>query len=1280
MIPNVGNLSVYLSQMIADLCAEVLGRFREVKAAIETRVVIPSPVPYPLPPSTAKASLEGPLRQAPAFNKAASFPPGGAPLPSSGKGSSDSIAVPRDDPQAAALDRWLSYTAMDPRTKKASPSRAQKLVGDLLLLAGRVEDAIRIYNDAIDGMRSNSDFLWQAAATEGLICADVLSLNGAPTISPRAYFLRRPGKPADPTSKTSESKADGEGSSKLMDVLEALPRKYRELISLYERGQSSLSPDALDKPVVMRLLPDGTPIAPNRSPSPSVANAEKPSLLDRVSSRFGGSSSPSVTKDIESTFSPLHSILGVRAALRTARLLAGLYLQGNSINFEGGGDWHPLGAAAFLPTYAERSDDRASPDMLDVASWLNKASSVLMQNALLISVEDRCWASSFIALLYGMVGMQRKWAFHMRIACLTVIDELRKGPRGGIVPMTAFAGASPEYRKLAPGESLVRLLMRIGAALRLFDEVDKPSLARMGSSPTDISSVEFDPFAASRGTQSQNDYLWLLREVKPGGSRYGAVSPFVPRGTRVWRDYRARVHFGWADLQLSILRESVQLANMLDYPTVCYDFLCLLLRRFHLVMSPKECSDAVRQLGTAYGDIQDEDVVSKVDREVPRLLLGVPVMVNLELERLPPSRHVYVHRTESPVQAQSDADDAFIYNPYDEKTAEKGRAEVACGEPIAISMTLANPLDVELPLSKVSIWATGVRFESDVTACLLPAQARQFRLRLTGMPLEPGELSVEGVRTQTVGGIEEDVAPLGDVHVRIEDERERLLGKTNIQRLPALASRQVSSVTQGAEKKGDALGVSVLPEQPILECIGSSLGSQNTLTLFEGESSAFSLTICNGSSIAIDSILASFKDEYDVPPSAKEGPEAPEDIYEREIHEKGSHAFWIAESADKAAHKVQLLREPLAKGGTISFDVACLGRRWCIGTTVILEYGSLPPESQPTDCSYSRVVAVPVLLSVSKALEPVAISALPYADLSGLDQDLTFAEREERRRTHLLLAVDVKNASTESFRAHLFALPVAQASAPPDEPQLIQGGAVKRFHFSIPRCTLAPEVASRPIPFPDTQFVVTRVQQYSPDEAAVRQRLFWHRERLFGGLGSPAAVRAIWSTDPDRGGTVDLRRLSLTPDMLDCLEEAPLSFSVTVGAGRPGDGAPAPKQLDLDAFELPVRRFSTVTVRIANATAEPMPLMFRMELLEAKEGEEPRRDVRDKVLMQGASTSLIPAIPPSSSAEVPIPVFPLKPLRFVLRYHALGPSSKPGEPRRVFQPPQPVTLVCVGVA
>jgi len=1044
--------------------------------------------------------------------------------------------------------------------------------------------------------------------------------------------------------KGAEIKVD-EATLTLNEVMESLPKRYRDILLLYERGQSSLSPDALDKPVVMRLLPDGTPVKPTRTPSPSVATPEKPSILDRVSSRFGGGSSATVNKDVESTFSPLHSILIVRAAIRVARLLAGLVLMGASFSFEGGGDWHQPGSSTFLPSFSDRTnEDRLNKP--DVSTWLIKASSVLIQNSVLISVEERCWASSAIALIYGSLGMRRKWSFHLRVACLTIIDELRKGPRGGIVVSSALAALPPETQKQSVGVSLVQLLTHVASVQRLFD--DKGS-----SRTTEAESSTSDPFFELRQMESRDDYSWLLREADAAKSKILGIRPFVPsQSMRVWRDHRSRVHYGWPDLQLDIVREAIELGSILDYPTVSYDFLCLMIRRFHLVLSPRESMDAVRQLGTAYGDIQDEEVAATEDKSIPRLSVGVPVIVSLSLERPAPARLLHLHRVpvESAEQIDEDVPDAFIYNPYDEKLADKtGPGDVACNESITAVLTLANPLDVDLPLSKVSIWTSGARFEANVMGCLLPAQARHFALQLTGMPLEPGELDIRGIKVQTIGGIEEELQPAADLPPRPEEERERLLGKANLAAIPTLSSRQVSSASQFASTK-PALRITVLPQQPILECTDSSLGTQNILTLFEGEEATFTLTVVNAGRAAMDSLVVTFKDEYEPSSTTKDGPEAPEDIYEREVHEKSIRAFHLAGSD---SGKRQLLKEPLVPGSSRTISVSCLGRRRCIGTTVVVEYSG--PRPDPAEY-HTRILVIPVILTVLKAVEAVAIAALPYADLTG-DPDA-----REKKRTHFLLAIDVKNAASEAFRVQI---------GRNTEPQAIQGGAIKRFYLPFPRKT--PDLEPRAIPASEGQFVLTRVLQFSPAESGLRSKLFWYREQLFGGLHTTAEVHAEWSLDPDRKGLLDLRRLKVGRDALECLEVAELHLGVDVSSSD-GDLVTT----EQDTVECHVGQHVELQWTVTNTSRFPVSPVFCTEIVEAggntrvawlgPNGEPPA------LFASGAPTVLLSQIEPTGASKHKTTVVPFKTGRYEVRYHALGRVSEQGK-RTVHQPSQPLLLL-----
>jgi hypothetical protein len=53
------------------------------------------------------------------------------------------------------------------KSKKRTPARAQKLIADIFLLAGRADIAQTRYLTCIESMKQSGDFLWQAAALEG---------------------------------------------------------------------------------------------------------------------------------------------------------------------------------------------------------------------------------------------------------------------------------------------------------------------------------------------------------------------------------------------------------------------------------------------------------------------------------------------------------------------------------------------------------------------------------------------------------------------------------------------------------------------------------------------------------------------------------------------------------------------------------------------------------------------------------------------------------------------------------------------------------------------------------------------------------------------------------------------------------------------------------------------------------------------------------------------------------------------------------------------------------
>ncbi|KAH6576807.1 hypothetical protein BASA62_001258 [Batrachochytrium salamandrivorans] len=62
------------------------------------------------------------------------------------------------------------------KSRKRTPARIQKLLGDLYLMAGRLDMAIASFFAAIESTKHSNDLQWQASAMESLCCAQLLSL------------------------------------------------------------------------------------------------------------------------------------------------------------------------------------------------------------------------------------------------------------------------------------------------------------------------------------------------------------------------------------------------------------------------------------------------------------------------------------------------------------------------------------------------------------------------------------------------------------------------------------------------------------------------------------------------------------------------------------------------------------------------------------------------------------------------------------------------------------------------------------------------------------------------------------------------------------------------------------------------------------------------------------------------------------------------------------------------------------------------------------------------
>jgi hypothetical protein len=154
MIPNVGNMSFYMSTMICDFASEILDQFASIAKRIENLKALESPVssvngmlPKKFGDMAPQPSSSSPMKQ----QQRVSQPPAPSPSISSSFLKRASTTAVRNNqkqpPPSPTPSRSSTFSSLTVggdagRTKQRTPGRIKKLLADFYLLAGRLPDAI----------------------------------------------------------------------------------------------------------------------------------------------------------------------------------------------------------------------------------------------------------------------------------------------------------------------------------------------------------------------------------------------------------------------------------------------------------------------------------------------------------------------------------------------------------------------------------------------------------------------------------------------------------------------------------------------------------------------------------------------------------------------------------------------------------------------------------------------------------------------------------------------------------------------------------------------------------------------------------------------------------------------------------------------------------------------------------------------------------------------------------------------------------------------------------
>ncbi|KAF9383206.1 hypothetical protein CPC16_009025 [Podila verticillata] len=259
MIPNVGNTSFYLRVLICDLARTILTEFENIAAAIGKRQDVESPNPA-ISLYSSRGPLNGPMPSSASTSSMPDMSTGMKPLtapPSAmttaGTSNHSRSMSSAGFPSANPATQYLQPTVVtDQRLRKRTAARAQKLYGDLYLMAGRLSDAVNSYQSVIEITKSNSDYLWQGSAMEGLYCAVVLlAFIQADLTQFNAQQFQQ--IMSSPTSPTTSEPTRIQTAPAIKPLIVDIPEKYQTILGLYAKVPNNTTPAILHVEACMKV-------------------------------------------------------------------------------------------------------------------------------------------------------------------------------------------------------------------------------------------------------------------------------------------------------------------------------------------------------------------------------------------------------------------------------------------------------------------------------------------------------------------------------------------------------------------------------------------------------------------------------------------------------------------------------------------------------------------------------------------------------------------------------------------------------------------------------------------------------------------------------------------------------------------------------------------------------------------------------------------------------------------------------------------------------------------
>ncbi|RKF64994.1 Transport protein particle subunit trs120 [Erysiphe neolycopersici] len=554
----------------------------------------------------------------------------------------------------------------------------------------------------------------------------------------------------------------------------------------------------------------------------------------------------------------------------------------------------------------------------------------------------------------------------------------------------------------------------------------------------------------------------------------------------------------------------------------------------------------------------------------------------------------------------------FIYNPFSRTDTNPAIDQLlVADETASFKVTLQNPFEFEVEVESMELESEGVEFES-VPQKLTIGPYRTQTVSISGIPKVSGRLKitgcvikVRGCRIRRFPIFEEPWSPQREVKVdsigvasvfKSEEPRKSLKASANT-----------------PPPKPNYLLLNVIKKQPIIVVKGTTL-TQSSLSILEGETRVFSITLQNLSSvIPVDLLLFSFSDSTEGPLQEvlKSRDSAAAEQYECELNLAQKQALrWKMKDNEIPS---------ITSGGTVTFDIEVFGKPGLTNAIVRIDYAYLGvPTQDVMENFYTRQIKIPLSITVSTSVQLESIDIIP---LSGsiprsiwararimLDENFPIESDD-----YFLLQLDLRNAWSDQLSVRL------QVKSGGLIEKKIPSGVTKRFIFPMNRIFI--KNTSAPIPSLDPtrqrQFVVS-TNKLSDENERNKREIFWYREELL------KLIQGSWSykTNSRKNGIIELRSIKLNPRMIEAIRVDEISIQLSIESQH---GTKA---------ELFTDKFTELKVRISNKTTKSITPILRLMVSIRNQPQHLALDLGKRLVVNGLQQQILPTLLGTSYLEI----------------------------------------------